>query len=321
MLHSSGEEMLSQVVDLVTVGSAQPAAVIAAAGPAVALIARSPARIGAEIFDAVPELAVVSATGSGADCFDIAAATERGIPVLHYPGVAPGPVAEYVVAAMLVLNKRLLLADSFLRGGGAWEPKGRFAGVDAAGATLGIIGFGAIGREVATRARLGLGMRVIACDPGKKADVFAAYEVVGVELDELLRQSDVVSLHVPLRPATRHLIGSRELGLMRSSAVLVNTARGGVIDEEALVAALRDGEIAGAALDVYDPEPPSPANPLFTLPNTLLTPHIAGLTGSALAGLSQEIARELTRALRGQRPAHLVNPAAWPPRRPVPQWA
>src|ERR1700722_747288 len=196
MLHSSGEEMLSQVVDLVTVGSAQPAAVIAAAGPAVALIARSPARIGAEVFDALPELAVVSATGSGADCFDVAAATERGIPVLHHPGVAPEPVAEYVLAAILVMNKRLLLADSFLRAGGAWEPKGRFAGVDAAGATLGIVGFGAIGREVATRARHGLGMRVIAHDPGKQADVFRPYQVVGSGLDDLLRQSDVVSLHV-----------------------------------------------------------------------------------------------------------------------------
>jgi D-3-phosphoglycerate dehydrogenase / 2-oxoglutarate reductase len=321
MLHSSGEEMLSQVVDLVTVGSAHPAAVIAAAGPAVALIARSPARIGAEIFDALPELAVVSATGSGADCFDIAAATERGIPVLHHPGVAPVPVAEYVMAAMLVMNKRLLMADSFLRAGGSWEPKGRFAGVDAAGGTLGIIGFGAIGREVASRARLGLGMRVIAHDPGKKADVFAACQVVGTGLDELLGQSDVVSLHVPLRPATRRLIGSRELGLMRPSAILINTARGGVVDEGALVAALRSGQIAGAALDVYDPEPPSGGNPLFSLPNTLLTPHIAGLTGPALARLSQEIARELPRALRGERPAHLVNPAAWPPRRLLPQWA
>jgi D-3-phosphoglycerate dehydrogenase / 2-oxoglutarate reductase len=319
MLHSSGEEMLGQVTELVTVGTADSAAVIAA-GPAAALIARGPARVGADVFDALPELAVVSATGSGADCFDIAAATERGIPVLHHPGVAPVPVAEYVIAALLVLNKRLRLADTFLRAGGSWEPKDRFAGVDAADGTIGIIGFGAIGREVARRAHLGLGMRVLAHDPGKTAELFAAHHATGTGLDELLSQSDVVSLHVPLRPATRRLIGARELGLMQRSAILINTARGGVVDEGALVAALREGQIAGAALDVFDPEPPSAANPLFALPNTLLTPHIAGLTGSAQARLSQNIASELERALRGQRPAHLVNPSAWPPRRPLPTW-
>lgn len=319
MLHSSGEEMLGQVAELVTVGAADSAAVIAA-GPAVALIARSPARVGADIFDALPDLAVVSATGSGADCFDIAAATERGIPVLHHPGIAPVPVAEYVIAAILVLNKRLRLADNFLRAGGSWEPKDRFSGIDTAGSTIGIVGFGAIGREVANRARLGLGMRVLAHDPGKTAALFAAYHVASTGLDELLSQSDVVSLHVPLRPETRRLIGPRELRLMRTSAILINTARGGVVDEGALVAALRDGQIAGAALDVFDPEPPSAGNPLFALPNTLLTPHIAGLTGSAQARLSQEIASELERALRGQRPAHIVNPSAWPPRRPLPSW-
>ena len=131
MPHPRGEQILGASADLVTVGLADPGAVIAAAGGAVALIARSPGRIGAEVFDALPDLAIASASGSGADCFDIAAATERGIPVLHYPGVAPAPVAEYVIAAILALGKRLREADEYLRTGGGVELKYRFLGVEA----------------------------------------------------------------------------------------------------------------------------------------------------------------------------------------------
>jgi len=318
MLHPRGEEILGAGADLVTVGGVDPAVVIAAAGPAVALIARSPGRIGAEVFDALPGLAVVSASGSGADCFDIAAATERGIPVLHYPGVAPIPVAEYVIAAILALGKRLREADEYLRTGGGWEPKNRFLGIEAAGRTLGLIGFGAIGREVARRASLGLGMRVIAHDPGKPAEVFRAHQAEGVSLDELLHTADFVSLHVPLRPATRHLVGAPELRRMKRSAFLINTARGGVVDEAALVAALSTGEISGAAIDVFNPEPPAVDNPLFGLPNALVTPHLAGLTEEGMARLCTAIAVQTLGALRGQRPDHLVNPDAWPPRRPLP---
>ena len=320
MLHRSGEEQLSEVVDLVTIGSADPAAVIAGAGRAVALIARSPSRVGAEIFDALPQLALVSGTGSGADCFDVAAASERGIPVLHYPGVAPVPVAEYVIAAILVLAKRLREADAFLRSGGNWEPKDRFAGTQVAGRTLGIVGFGSIGREVARRARYGLDMRVITYDPRKTAPELASHQVTGVGLDDLLATADFVSLHVPLRPATRGLFGAPQFALMKPTAFLINTARGGVVDQAALIDALRDGQIAGAAVDVFDPEPPGPDNPLFTLPGTLVTPHVAGLAEQAMMDLSQAIARQVARALRGERPVHLLNPCAWPPRRPLPRW-
>ena len=276
--------------------------------------------MGAEIFDALPELAVVSASGSGADCFDIAAATERGIPVLHYPGVAPIPVAEYVMAAILILGKRLREADDYLRTGGGWEPKDRFLGLEAAGRTLGIIGFGAIGRDVARRAVLGLGMRVLAHDPGKPAEIFRSHQAECASLDDLLRSSDFVSLHVPFRAANRHLLGAPELHLMKRSAFLINTARGPVVDEAALIAALSTGEISGAAVDVFDPEPPATDNPLFALPNTLVTPHIAGLTTSGMARLSAEIAARVLGALRGEKPDHLVNPEVWPPRRPLPQW-
>jgi D-3-phosphoglycerate dehydrogenase len=145
--------------------------------------------------------------------------------------------------------------------------------------------------------------------------VFAACGVEPVGMEQLLRRSDVVSVHVPLRDSTRGLVGARELALMKPSAILVNTSRGAVVDERALVAALRAGAIAGAALDVFDPEPPTRDNPLFGLPNTLVTPHIGGVTEEGLAALAQSIASELVKALHGERPAHLVAPDIWPPAR------
>ena len=162
-------------------------------------------------------------------------------------------------------------------------------------------------------------MRVLACDPGTPAELFRAHQAESVSINELLSTSDFVSLHVPLRSTTRQLIAAPELRRMKRSAFLINTARGGVVDEAALVAALSRGEISGAAIDVFDPEPPAVDNPLFGLPNALVTPHLAGLTEEGMARLCTAIAVQTLGALRGQRPDHLVNPDAWPPRRPLPE--
>lgn len=316
MMHPVGEELLRQHVELRTASSPDAATVIREGRGARAMIGRSPARIGADVLDALPELFVVSATGSGADWVDIQACRDRGIPVLHNPGVAPTPVTEYVLCTMVALYKRLREADAFLRSGGDWEPKDRFRGREVTGRTLGLVGFGAIGRDVARRARAAFDMTVLAYDPAVPDSRFAE---LGVEraprIEDVFERADIISLHIPLLPETRGLVDASLLARCRPDAVLVNASRGGVVDEAALVQALRDGRLSAAATDVFDPEPPRPDNPLFELPNVMVTPHMAGLTVDSTIKLSTAVATNLLAALRGERPPHIVNPDAWPPRR------
>jgi D-3-phosphoglycerate dehydrogenase len=319
MMHPIGEELLGEHVELRTASSPDPATVIREATGARAIIGRSPARIGAEVLDALSDLFVVSATGSGADWVDIQACRDRGIPVLHNPGVAPTPVTEYVLCTMVALYKRLREADAFLRSGGDWEPKDRFRGREVSGKVLGLVGFGAIGADVARRARAAFDMTVVAYDPAVPGDIFTALGVERADrIDEVFERADIISLHIPLLPETRGLVDATLLARCRPDAVLINASRGGVVDETALVEALRSGRLSAAATDVFDPEPPRPDNPLFELPNVLVTPHIAGLTVDATIKLSTAVATNVLAALRGERPPHIVNPDAWPPRRLVP---
>jgi len=314
MLDPVGDELMEGRANLVTASALDAATLVREGQDAVAIIARTPAKIGAEVFDALPSVRVVSATGSGADCFDVVAASERGIPVLHNPGVAPVPVAEHVIAATLVLLKRIHEYDRRLRAG-LWRPPSDYYGEQAAGHTLGLVGFGNIGRAVAVRAA-GLSMRVIAHDGYVDDGEFAAFGVTRTAtLDELLAESDVVSLHVPLSPATRHLISAPQLAAMRPRALLINTSRGPVVDEDALVEALRAGVIGGAAVDVYASEPPPPDHPLFTFENVLATPHTAGVTVEAMRDLTAATVNNLLGAVDGARPPHLVDSSVWPPRR------
>jgi phosphoglycerate dehydrogenase-like enzyme len=330
MLDRAAEKALGRVVDLRTVSRQDEATVMAEGQGAVALIARSGGiRVGAPVFDALPSLAVVSSTGSGADCFDVEAATARGIPVLHNPGLAPGPVAEYVIGAMVLLARRLLDGDRWLRAGGDWSlrlngdatrslPRGR----ELAELTLGVVGFGHIGRDVARRAAAAFGIDVVAYDPVVAADELRRAGVrPAADLDQLLAEADIVTVHVPLMPATQHLIDADALKKMKPGAFLINAARGGVVDEGALVDALHDGPLAAAAIDVFAAEPPAKDHPLFGLDNVLVTPHIAGASQEALARLSQGVVDGILAALHGQRPPRMVadvwpparlDPAAWP---------
>ncbi len=321
-----GERMLAEHVELRTASRPDPATLVREGRGAVALIARSgiPTVDGA-VYDGIPTLAVVSSTGSGADCFDVPAATERGIPVLHNPGLAPGAVAEYVIGAMVVLARRLPQAHAFLRDGGDWSrrlsedeadlwagvpPRGR----ELSGLTLGVVGFGHIGRDVARRARAAFGMDVVAHDPAVPADVVRSEGVRAADLDGLLGQADIVTLHVPLMPGTRHLLDARAFGRMRPGALLINAARGGIVDEAALLRALDDGRVGAAALDVFDPEPPASDNPLLSHPRVLATPHIAGATRDGLETLSRGAAAAVLDVLRGERPPRMVSDV-WPPAR------
>ncbi|MCD6290158.1 MAG: hydroxyacid dehydrogenase, partial [Anaerolineae bacterium] len=221
-------------------------------------------------------------------------------------------------ALILALAKRIAAGDRSLRG--ADIPRSRLLGTEARDRVLGIVGLGRIGRRVAEICAWGLRMRVIAYDPYVDRAQADALGVTVVEsLDALLEQADFVTLHVALTPETRHLIGERELRHMKPGAYLINASRGPVVDEAALIRALEDGHLAGAALDVFDPEPPSPDNPLLHLDNVVATPHTGSFTDSGVKAMSEGAVRQVLQVLRGERPPFLLNPEAWPGRaaRPV----
>lgn len=315
-------EILRGRIEVRTASRADPETLIEEAQGAVALIARVvdlPYRIGGEVFDRVPSIQVVTASGSGADCYDVKAASERGIPVLHNPGVAARPVVEYVIGSIVLLTRRLLDHSHYLSSGGDWNIRSRFVGLEVAECTLGVVGLGAIGAQVAQRSQAAFDMRVVGFDPQMSHEKFRQLGVERMDsLESLLSVSDVVSLHLPLLPSTRGMIGRKELAVMKPTASLINTSRGGVVDEAAMTAALADGTIAAAAVDVFEDEPPDPGNPLFSMPNVFATPHCAGVSASGGARLAHATATNLLRALAGERPDHLVDPDVWPPRRGKP---
>jgi D-3-phosphoglycerate dehydrogenase len=255
-------------------------------------------------------LKVIARHGIGVDNVDLAAATERGILVVNTPDAPTESTAEHAVALLLALAKQVAAGDRNLRGT-ANIPHSRLQGTELRGRVLGVVGFGRIGRRVAEICGQGLQMRVIAFDPYMTA--MTDVEVVD-SLETLLDRADFVSLHPALTAETRHLIGQPELRRMKPTAFLINVSRGPVVDEVALIKALESGQLAGAAMDVFDPEPPSPDNPLFRLPNVVATPHISSFTDLGRQAMSQGAVEQTLQVLRGDRPPFLVNPEAWPGR-------
>lgn len=258
---------------------------------------------------------VATARGTPSN-IDLDAATASGVPVLHAPGRNAGSVADFVVGLLLVQARGIARGQTHLRQRG-WHVDGQvpylhFRGRELADLVVGLVGYGAVGRAVARRLRGGFGTRVLACDPPRPPEPGGDAEAA--DLDALLAASDVVSLHVPDTPATRGLIGAEAFARMRSGALLINTARGRVVDEAALVDALRGGVIAGAALDVFATEPLPRDHPLLGLDNVTLTPHLAGAADDVVAHHTRMICDDLERLAAGARPAHLANPAVWPPR-------
>jgi (S)-sulfolactate dehydrogenase len=254
-----------------------------------AVIVRPPARLDVALLACAPRLRVIANIGSGVDHIDLAAAAERDIAVLSQPGANAHAVAEYVLGALITASRRLDAAVAFMRIDGAdWTSRiGALRGHELTGATLGIVGYGAVGRALAPMARAGLGMRVIVFDPYASP---AAGEVDAVcgSLSELLTDARAVSVHVPLTAETRGLIGAAELAQLGPGTILVNTSRGGVVDEDAVISSLRAGQLGGAALDVFETEPP-PRSRLVefaTVPGLIVTPHIAGITYEAGAALA-----------------------------------
>ena len=263
-----------------------------------------------------PRLKVIARTGIGVDCIDPEAATERGVIVINTPDGPTESTAEHAVALMMKLMKQVSVSDRVLRSGAGFPPYGTLRqGLEAVGATLGLVGLGRIGGRVAQIARV-LGMRVQAYDPFAAPERAAA---LGVELvpslDELLSNADVVSIHCPSIPETYHLINAKTLAQMRPGSYLINVSRGAIIDEAALVEALQSGHLAGAGLDVYDPEPPPADNPLFSLPNTICTSHIGSYTAASVVRMQVMACEQVAMALRGERPTTMVNPQVWEQRR------
>jgi len=267
-----------------------------------ALIVRNQTRVDAELLTHAPALKVVGRLGVGLDNLDLPALRARDIVVVTGGQANSIAVAEYAIGAMIALARRLPAADRSTKGG-AWDRAAFGSGAELYGKTLGLIGLGDIGARVAKRA-LAFGMRVIAHDPLITPMHFAAAElgVALMPLEDVLRTSDFVSLHLPLLPTTANLINAERLALMKPTAILINTSRGGIIDEAALADALRTGRLGGAALDVRAQEPPMGDDPLATLDNVLLTPHIAGLTAESQARVCTTVADDVLRVLRGEQP-------------------
>lgn len=265
--------------------------------------------IDAEVFDAAPKLKIVANYAVGYNNIDVAEATRRGIVVTNTPGVLTETTADLTWALLLAIARRVVEGDRFMRAGKfkGWAPM-LLLGSDVYGKTLGIIGMGAIGQAVARRA-IGFNMRILYSDvfvdlPPVAEQLLHADEV---SIDEVLKQSDFVSLHVPLVPETHHLIGKRELEMMKDSAYLINAARGPVVDEEALVEALRNGVIRGAALDVYEDEPEMKPG-LAELDNVVLLPHLGSATIETRTAMADLAVDNLLAFFEGKRPPTAVNP-------------
>jgi glyoxylate reductase len=264
-------------------------------------------RIDADLLDLAPRLLVISNMATGFDNINVAAASSRHVLVTRTPGVLSETTAEFTIALMFAAARRVVEADQQARAGEwkTWGPE-VLLGQDLAGGTLGIIGMGGIGEQVARRARA-LGMHLVYHSRTRKATLERRYRMEFLALDELLRVSDFVSLHAPLTTETRHLIDVRTLRLMKPTAVLVNTARGPLVDQAALHQALVQGVIAYGALDVTDPEPMPADDPLLTLPNVIVTPHIASASVATRSRMALLAAQNLVHALGGRVPKHAVN--------------
>jgi D-3-phosphoglycerate dehydrogenase len=265
----------------------------------------------AELLQKTPNLLLVSTNGAGYDTVDVKACTERGILIVNQSGGNAESVAEHVLGMILALTKRFDENDRALRAG-TFTKRTDFMGREVFGKTVGIVGLGNVGRRVAELCGTLFRMPVIAYDPYVDAEEMKIRGAQKVELDELLRRADFVSINCPLTDETRRMIGAREYALMRPHAYFITTARGFIHDEEALEKALRDNKLAGAGLDVWDKEPPPADHPLLKYDNVIATPHMAGVTSEARINMGKIAAEQTLDALDGKPVNRIVNPQVWP---------
>jgi D-3-phosphoglycerate dehydrogenase len=304
-IHQAGWDLLAKEVEAFPWKGAQAEPLERAVEEVQGVIVRV-AKFPGEVIRAAKRLRVIAKHGVGYDNIDVASATACRVLVTSTPGVNSISVAEHALTLLLAVARRFLEAErDLLRR--AMQPQKAYQGVELSGKVLGIVGLGGSGALLARMAIGGLGMRVIGFDPYR--DPWPGGVERLAELPDLLEQADFVSIHVPLTPETRNLIGAAALRRMKPTAILVNTARGGIVDEAALGEAIRAGRLAGAGLDVVVDEPLKPDHPLVGVPNLILTPHVAGVTEEAMIRMATTAAGDVLRVLRGERPQFPVNPA------------
>lgn len=302
-IHPAGIQLLEEAgVEVVQLPpGSDEAALMKEAPRADALITRGGIRVTREIMAASPRLRAVGVHGVGCDHVDLQAARELGKVVFNTPLALTETVAEMTLALMLALTRRVVSADKAVRAGEWTRKYGDLIGSELMGKTVGIIGLGKIGAAVARRVKP-FGVELLYHDVAERSELEAELGIRRVELDTLLRMSDIITLHTPLTPQTRGLISRRELDLMADGVYLVNTARGKVIDQRALVEALRAGKVAGAALDVFEVEPLDPADPLASMDNVILTPHLGASSREAMRRMAVQVAEGVVKVLRGGVP-------------------
>jgi D-3-phosphoglycerate dehydrogenase len=272
-----------------------------------AVIAGLKVRLTADVISKLKQCKIIQTTGIGFDRIDVDAATAAGIPVVNVPDVFTEEVADQAFALLLAVNRKVVYCHQMATSG-KWSQT--IAGMGSVpriyGKTLGLVAFGNIARAVARRAK-GFNLRVIAFDPFVKPEAMAELGVEPATLEQVFSESDFISAHAPHSKSTHHLISTPLFDLMKPSAILINTGRGPVVDEEALIAALRAGKLAGAGLDVLEQEPPDPNNPLLSMPNVTVTPHVAAQSNESAVARRRRHGEEIARVLTGKRPLHPVN--------------
>ena len=304
-MHKKGIDYLSKHADILWASGYDEETLSREAAEVTAIVIRAKGAVTAKIMDSAPLLRVIGRHGVGVDNIDVAAATERGIYVVNTPGVNNEAVAEHAVGMMVALSKRMLEGDRAIRSG-YWDFRYEDSGQEMVGRTLGIVGLGNIGYRVAEICHVAFRMKILYCDEIQKPEGERDLSAQRVDLEELLRSSDYVSLHVPALPSTFHLINSDNISLMKSTAFLTNTSRGSVVDGTALYTALKDRRIAGAGLDVFEEEPLPKDNDLLKLSNAVLTPHMASHTEEAMMAMAM-VVEDVVSVIQGRTPKHPVN--------------
>lgn len=325
-IHPAGEALLSQAGELVFPYPQNATGVLAVIADCDALVVRN-TKITLPIMEAAPRLRVIGRHGVGYDTVDIASASMLGIPVVYTPAANTESVAEIAVGFILILGRRIQRAHAAMQSGELFSDTitlsvmaqtHGLANFDLWGKTLGIVGVGRIGSTLARKMAAAFNMRVLGYDPYLDAGTLAGYGVEKVErLEDMLPHCDFVSLHCPGGAATRHMIDATRLACMKPGAYLVNTARGSVVDEAALAASLETGHLGGAAIDVYDPEPPLPTNSLLHMNNVIVTPHFCAMTEESLHNMAVAVAQGVQDALADRQPRFLVDPGMWAARRAI----
>jgi D-3-phosphoglycerate dehydrogenase len=303
VIHPGAREDLGAHADITDVDGTDIPALLAAVADADGLVVRSETEVTAEVFAAAPKLKVVARAGAGIDNIDLAAATRAGVLVLNAPGANAVSAGEHTISLLLAITRQLVPANASTKAG-RWERK-LMKPVDLKGRTVGIIGLGRVGSIVASRLKA-FEMRVIAHDPFIDPERFTQLGVESVDFDRLLSVADIVTFHVPSTDRTRHMLNSETLRELKQGAIVLNVARGDVVDQQALAAAVRAGHVAAAGVDVF-PLEPTRESPLFDLPNVIVTPHIGGSSAEALAAVGRVISTSTIAALRGETVANAVN--------------